>query len=115
MTIQLNQLKPLPLIEQGFNKDTQIWDKKLSFEKGKKYLVIAPSGKGKSTLLHCIYGLRDDYSGEVLFHNKNMKQLPNDELAEIRQSRLSIVFQDLRLFDQITAEENILLKTDLIN
>ncbi|HFB99838.1 MAG TPA: ATP-binding cassette domain-containing protein, partial [Phaeodactylibacter sp.] len=51
--------------------------------------------------------------GTVLVKNKNIKSYQSDELAEIRQESLSIVFQDLRLFDQLTAEENILLKSDL--
>jgi len=111
--ISLQNLLPHPLKEQGTNPDTQIWNSQLQFEKGKNYLVLAPSGKGKSTLLHCIYGLRKDFDGDVLVKNKNIKSYASDELADIRQHSLSMVFQDLRLFDQITAEENILLKTNL--
>ena len=111
--ITLQNLLPHPLKEQGVNSDTEIWGKELSFKKGKKHLVLAPSGKGKSTLLHCIYGLRKDFDGTILVKNKNIKSYLSDELAEMRQDSLSIVFQDLRLFDQLTAEENILLKSDL--
>lgn len=113
--IILKKLLPHPLKESGTNPNTEIWNKDLSFEKGKKYLVIAPSGKGKSTLLHCIYGLRKDFDGTVLFNNKSIKQYQEDEVADLRQNNLSIVFQDLRLFEQLTAEENILLKADLQN
>ena len=111
--ITLQKILPHPLKESGTNPTTEIWNKDLSFEKGKKYLVIAPSGKGKSTLLHCIYGLRKDFDGTILLNDKNIKKYKSDELAEVRQNKLSIVFQDLRLFDQLTAEENILLKTNL--
>jgi len=111
--IQLKNLKPLPLIEQGIPESSQIWDKEWTFEKGKNYLVVAPSGKGKSTLLHCIYGLRKDHEGEVFFNEKNTKEILSDEWAEIRQNNYSIVFQDLRLFQQLTAKENILLKANL--
>lgn len=113
--ITLKNLLPHPLKESGTNPNTEIWNKDLSFEKGNKYLVIAPSGKGKSTLLHCIYGLRKDFDGTVLFKNKSIKQFHEDEVADLRQNNLSIVFQDLRLFEQLTAEENILLKADLQN
>lgn len=115
MMITLQKILPHPLKESGTNPATEIWNKDLSFEKGKKYLVIAPSGKGKSTLLHCIYGLRKDFDGTILFNNKSIKKYESDELAEVRQNKLSIVFQDLRLFEQLTAEENILLKTNLQN
>ena len=111
--IQLKNLKPLPLIEQGIPKNSQIWDKEWTFEKGKNYLVIAPSGKGKSTLLHSIYGLRKDHEGDVFLHEKNTKEILSDEWAEIRQKNYSIVFQDLRLFQQLTAMENILLNSNL--
>ena len=69
--IILKKILPHPLNESGFNISTEIWNKDLSFEKGKKYLVIAPSGKGKSTLLHCIYGIRKDFEGTILFNNKS--------------------------------------------
>lgn len=111
--INLQNLQPHPLKEQGVNPDTQIWNKELEFEKGKKYLILAPSGKGKSTLLHSIYGLRKDFDGNVLLKNKNIKKYGSDELADVRQKTLSIVFQDLRLFEQLTAGENILLKSNL--
>jgi len=113
--IILKKILPHPLNESGFNISTEIWNKDLSFEKGKKYLVIAPSGKGKSTLLHCIYGIRKDFEGTILFNNKCIKKYESDELAEIRQNKLSIVFQDLRLFEQLTAKENIMLKNKLQN
>ena len=113
--IELQNILPYPLEEQGVNPNTEIWNKTLAFEKGKKYLVLAPSGKGKSTLLHCIYGLRKDFNGEVRINGKVLRNKANNELAELRQSTLSIVFQDLRLFEQLTAEENILLKADLKN
>lgn len=111
--IELKNLIPLPLIEQGISKSSQIWDKQWVFTKGKNYLVVAPSGKGKSTLLHCIYGLRKDFEGEILINEKNVKDLLNDEWAELRQNNCSMVFQDLKLFQQLTAKENILLKANL--
>ena len=113
--ITLQKILPHPLKESGFNPTTQIWNKDLSFEKGRKYLLIAPSGKGKSTLLHCIYGLRKDFDGTILLNDQSIKKYKSDELAGVRQNKLSIVFQDLRLFEQLTAEENILLKTNLQN
>lgn len=113
--ITLDYLQPHPLQELGFSKETQIWNNNLSFQKGKRYLVLAPSGKGKSTLLHCIYGLRKDFDGNVLLNEKSIKNYDSESLSEMRQKTLSIVFQDLRLFEQLTAEENILLKANLTN
>ena len=67
-----------------------------------------PPGTGKTTLLHIIYGINNLYSGKVLWDNN---------LAEdynlIRQNHLSVVFQDLRLIQDISVQDNIELKNQL--
>ena len=112
--IQLNKVKPFPLIENGINNGSNIFNTEAGmFEKGKKYLVTAPSGKGKSTFLHLIYGLRNDYEGSISIDTKNINSFNFDDWAIIRQKKLAIVFQDLRLFLDLSAIDNILLKRDL--
>ena len=111
--IELKYVKPFPLIENGISASSEVFNTEGVFEKGKKYLVKAPSGKGKSTLLHLIYGLRNDYEGSIKLDGKDIKSLNYDDWATVRQKKLSIVFQDLRLFLNLTARENILLKRDL--
>ncbi len=111
--IELKYVKPFPLIENGISARSEVFNTEGVFEKGKKYLVKAPSGKGKSTLLHLIYGLRNDYEGTIKLDGKDIKSLNYDDWATVRQKKLSIVFQDLRLFLNLTARENILLKRDL--
>lgn len=112
MNIQFNKVTPAPLAGV-IGLDTDIWEKQTSFEEGKKYKVFAPSGKGKSTFMHIIYGLRFDYSGEVLLNNRNVRTIKNDQWAEIRQRSFSIVYQDLRLFLDLNALENIQVKSAL--
>ena len=113
--IELKKLKPLPLIENGINQGSDIYGTEggVFFEKGKKYWVTAPSGKGKSTFLHAIYGLRQDFEGDILLDNKSVKGIERETWASIRQKNISLVFQDLRLFPNLTASENIHLKRDL--
>ena len=111
--IELKYVKPFPLIENGISASSEVFNSEGVFEKGKKYLVKAPSGKGKSTLLHLIYGLRNDYEGSIKLDGKDIKSLNYDDWATVRQKKLSIVFQDLRLFLNLTARENILLKREL--
>lgn len=111
--ITFKNVKPFPLIENGISPTSDIFNTKVEFEKGKKYLVIAPSGKGKSTMLHLMYGLRSDYEGDILLDNKNIKTFIHDDWATIRQKKSAIVFQDLRLFLHLTARENIFIKKDL--
>ena len=111
--ITFKNVKPFPLIENGISPTSDIFNTHVEFEKGKKYLVIAPSGKGKSTMLHLMYGLRSDYEGDILLDNKNIKTFTHDDWATIRQKKSAIVFQDLRLFLHLTARENIFIKKDL--
>ncbi len=114
MIIRFNKVTPHPL-DGVTHLNTEIWDKELFFDSNKKYKINAPSGKGKSTFINLIYGLRNDYKGEIFIEDRNIKQFNNDYWASIRQSEISIIFQDLRLFPELTAEENINLKYDLKN
>ena len=111
--ISFKNVKPFPLIENGISATSEIFNTQVEFETGKKYLVLAPSGKGKSTMLHLMYGLRSDYEGDILLDNKNIKTFTHDDWATIRQKKSAIVFQDLRLFLHLTARENILIKKSL--
>jgi ABC-type lipoprotein export system ATPase subunit len=112
--IELKKVIPIPLLENGLNLNSEVFNNDLvTFEKGKNYLIAANSGKGKSTLIHAIYGLRNDYEGSIYFDNKDVKSHSIEDWAVIRQKKMAIVFQDLRLFLHLTARENILLKSQL--
>jgi ABC-type lipoprotein export system ATPase subunit len=112
--IELKKVIPLPLLENGLNPRSEVFNTEgVRFEKGKNYLISAASGKGKSTLIHAIYGLRDDYQGALFYDNKNLKDHTIEDWATIRQKKMAVVFQDLRLFLHLTARENIELKRQL--
>ena len=111
---QLNNVQPKP-ITAAMMQQSDIWASDLLLEKGQRYLITAPSGKGKSTFLHILYGLRNDYSGQVSFENQPVNQFDLDNWATIRQEKVSIVFQDLRLFLNLSGWENILLKSSITN
>lgn len=106
---------PQPLVEMQVHNPTasEIWQQQLTLEKGKKYAIQAQSGKGKSTFLHLLYGLRQDFVGNVIFEKTNIKTIDTNQWATIRQQKIAIIFQDLRLFLHLTAEENILAKAYL--
>lgn len=74
----------------------------LSFESGKKYLIVGTSGSGKSTLLKLLAGYFDDFDGDILIDDKDIKKIDEDSLSKA----YSIVNQDSFLFDG-TIEENI--------
>jgi len=111
---QLNNVQPEP-IPPALMEQSNIWATSLKIEKGKRYLVTAASGKGKSTFLHAMYGLRKDYNGQLELDNQDVKRLGLDNWATIRQENIAIVFQDLRLFLNLSGLENIQLKAELTN
>lgn len=112
MEMTLQNVLPNYFPEKNDNL-SQIWKQTISFKKGEYVHISAPSGSGKTSLIHFIYGLRKDYSGQIFLDGKEVKTLTAEEFAAIRQNKLSIVFQDLRLFDELSVKENIDIKRRL--
>ena len=104
----------LPQVFAGKNRvDSDIWHKDVELEKGHFYLIEAASGTGKSSLCSYIYGYRNDYQGIIGFDGNNIRNLSVKDWVDIRKHSLSMLFQDLRLFTELTAMENVLLKNSL--
>ena len=74
------------------------------------YWLKGQNGTGKTTLLHTLYKMRHDYSGTVQYDGNDLQKLPAAKLSEYRQQKVSVIFQDMRLFANLTARENIELK-----
>ncbi len=110
MIIELKGLIPLPLKEIDHN-DSDLWEaESIIFKPGEYIFLFADSGKGKTSLLSIIYGLRKDYQGNVLLDGKDLSAMSLKELSELRKKKISYIFQGLELFDELTALENIMLK-----
>jgi putative ABC transport system ATP-binding protein len=109
MQIQLRNLIP-DYIEKEKRIASQIWSRDIFINKGEHLHIVAPSGSGKTSLMHFIYGLRKDYSGSVFYDNTDIKKLSTESFSAFRQKRISIIFQDLRLFENETVNENIEIK-----
>lgn len=92
---------------------SEVWKNTIDFEKGKSYLIKAESGSGKSSLCSYIYGYRVDFSGDILFDQSGVKSFTTQQWDDIRRKHLSLLFQELRLFPELTAMENIRLKNNL--
>jgi len=107
MQITLNNVVPIPLKEKLLQRHSDIWNVQQTFNPHEWVKIKAPSGTGKTTLTHILYKLRFDFLGDVLWDNKNINSIVGDDLAQIRQRKTSIVFQDLRVFINLTARENI--------
>ena len=92
---------------------SEIWNKDVTFEKGHLYLIEADSGKGKSTFCSYILGYRHDYAGEGRFDDRNTRGFKVAEWVEIRKRHVAFLFQELRLFPELSAYENVKIKNDL--
>ena len=83
------------------------------FERGQTYLIEASSGAGKSSLCSFIVGHRHDYEGQILFDSRDIRTFSVADWTKIRQKELSLMYQDLRLFPELTAMENVEIKNQL--
>ena len=92
---------------------SDIWLSDFSFERGKHYLIEAESGTGKSSLCSYLFGQRGDYRGEILFDGEDIRNFSVGDWSRLRRESMGILFQDLKLFDELTALENVELKNRL--
>ena len=111
-TISLHQVVPQVFAErEDFLSD--VWNTDTDFTKGFTYLVEAESGMGKSTFCSYLLGYRDDYSGQLLFDQDDVRQYKISQWVEVRQQHISMLFQEMRLFPELTALENVEIKNHL--
>ena len=76
---------------------------------GEFVAVMGPSGSGKTTLLNVISGFISADGGKVILDGQDILTGEEDNLAEIRQHKLGLVFQDFMLLNGLTIRENIFL------
>ena len=111
----------LPLVFRGMEGSesisaSQVWlVPQLTFERGCRVCVQAESGGGKSSLLSFIYGNRTDYQGQIAFNDSDIRSLNVRQWCELRSSSLALLPQEMRLFPELTAMQNIQLKNRLTN
>ncbi len=111
-SISLNNTLPNVFLQRT-DIQSDIWRQQVSLEKGQTYLVEASSGTGKSSLCSFIIGYRKDYDGKILFDGKDSREFSTKDWTELRQRHISMLFQELRLFPELTAMENVEIKNSL--
>ena len=111
-TIKFHSVIP-QVFAQRTEWDSQIWNVDATFQKGHLYLVEADSGKGKSTFCSYILGYRHDHVGTVCFDDEDTSVYTVNQWVEMRKNHISHLFQELRLFPELTALENIQIKNQI--
>jgi ABC-type lipoprotein export system ATPase subunit len=81
----------------------------LNVKKGDLVALVGPSGSGKSTLLNMISLIDSPTSGKIIFNNRDMKNLNEENKNNIRRKNISMIFQNNNLLTDFTALENVLM------
>ena len=81
----------------------------LKIKKGDLVALVGPSGSGKSTLLNMISLIDTPTSGQIIFDNKDMRNLKEENKDNIRKKHISMIFQNNNLLTDFTALENVLM------
>lgn len=111
-TITLEGMLPRVFVSESI-PDSEIWRGQVTFRRGDITLVEAASGGGKSSMCAYIFGARTDYEGRLLFNGRDASALGIAEWQEIRRRHIAYLPQELSLFPELTAWENIQLKNRL--
>lgn len=110
MRITLKNIKPTYMSQNEITPSDIYLQEDVIFDKGKKYLIKASSGHGKTSLLNFIYGSNFNYDGEIIYTSHNQ-----DQVFKLRKKKISYIFQDFKLFSDLSVFENIQLKNELTN
>ncbi|MCZ8144227.1 ABC transporter ATP-binding protein [Flavobacterium sp.] len=81
----------------------------LQINKGEYVALMGPSGSGKSTLMNILGCLDTPTSGTYILNSKDVSQMHDDDLAEVRNKEIGFVFQTFNLLPRTTALDNVAL------
>jgi len=107
-----------PIIDiKGITRDFQLGSETVNvlkgidlvINKGEYVALMGPSGSGKSTLMNILGCLDTPTSGSYILNGKQVSEMHDDELAEIRNKEIGFVFQTFNLMPRTTALDNVAL------
>ncbi len=91
------------------NELTVLQDINFEIKKGEFVAIIGPSGSGKSTLMNILGALDRPTTGEYYLNDKNVFELPDNDIATIRAEEIGFVFQSFNLLARATVMRNVLM------
>jgi len=101
-----NNIIQVQHVSKIFGGLTAVNNVDLEVAEGSIYSIIGPNGAGKTTLFNCISGFYTPEHGDVLFNGQSLKGKTTDVIASIGLSR---TYQNIRLFSNLTAIENVMV------
>lgn len=111
---------PVVLILEDVHKQYESTDREpvpvlrgisLTVRRGESVAVIGPSGSGKSTLLNILGSLDSPTRGSIRLDGQELADLPEQELASVRNKKIGFIFQSHHLLPQCSVLENVLVPT----
>ena len=94
---------------QGKEPVRVLKDVNLTVEKGDYIAIMGPSGSGKTTLMNLIGCLDVPTSGTYTLEGEDLRDLSDDELADVRNKHIGFVFQNFHLMPKLSARDNVAL------
>ena len=107
--LEVNQLKKVYTTRFGGNQINALNGVSFTVEPEEYVAIMGESGSGKTTLLNILAALDRPSGGTVLLNGRDMKTIPEGELAAFRRDHLGFVFQDFNLLDTFSLRDNIYL------
>jgi putative ABC transport system ATP-binding protein len=105
--MELCRIQNVSKIYEMDEKVCPITDISIKVASGDFIAIEGPSGTGKSTLLYIMSGLLRPTSGDVFLQGKNLKELPDSQVTELRRTKVGFIFQETNLFQALTVEGNL--------
>ena len=98
----MKNLLELSNISFNYNNNKILKNINLKINEGEKIALIGRSGAGKTTLISILNGMKKQTNGDVKIYSKSFNNLDNSQ-----KSKIGTIWQDLRLIDDLSAEQNV--------
>ncbi len=102
-------LEAINITKEYSNGVSPIKDYSVRFEEGTFNCIMGPSGAGKSTLLNVLGMLDKPTKGDVMLNGENIKDLKENELADVRMKNIGFIFQAFYLNQNLNALDNVII------